>query len=141
MFARRAGRERLSENDHTMTILIVDDEEIVRKLVRVALEGSLDAVFLEANDAAAGLKIAREHPAPIDLLVSDVVMPGKMNGIEMAAQLSNARPEMTVVLMSGYASEAMTMKPSWYFIEKPFGVAEIRERVGNILTENYVAAY
>ena len=53
-----------------MTILVVDDEEIVRKLVRVALKGSLDAVFLEANDATEALKVAREHRGPIEILVS-----------------------------------------------------------------------
>ena len=123
-----------------MTILVVDDEEIVRKLVRVALKGSLDAVFLEANDAAEALKVAREHREPIDLLVSDVVMPGRMNGIEMAAQLSQAHPEMRVVLMSGYALEGLTMEPAWHFIQKPFGVSEFRERIGNVLTGNRLAA-
>ena len=123
-----------------MTILVVDDEEIVRKLVRVALKGSLDAVFLEANDAAEALKVAREHREPIDLLVSDVVMPGRMNGVEMAAQLSHAHPEMRVVLMSGYALEGLTMEPAWHFIQKPFGVSEIRERIGNVLTGNRLAA-
>jgi len=123
-----------------MTILVVDDEEIVRKLVRVALKGSLDAVFLEANDAAEALKVAREHREPIDLLVSDVVMPGRMNGIEMAAQLSQAHPEMRVVLMSGYPPGAVTMEPAWRFIQKPFGVSEIRERIGSILTGNRLAA-
>ncbi len=123
-----------------MTILVVDDEEIVRKLVRVALKGSLDAVFLEANDAAEALKVAREHREPIDLLVSDVVIPGRMNGIEMAAQLFHAHLEMTVVVMSVYPPEGLTMEPAWHFIQKPFGVSEIRERVGNILTEHCVAA-
>ncbi len=123
-----------------MTILVVDDEEIIRKLVRVALRESVDAVFLEANDTAEALKIAREHREPIDLLVSDVVMPGRMNGIEMAAQLSQAHSEMRVVLMSGYPPEGLTMEPAWHFIQKPFGVSEIRERVGNILTEHCVAA-
>ena len=123
-----------------MTILVVDDEEIIRKLVRVALRESVDAVFLEANGATEALKVAREHRGPIDLLVSDVVMPGRMNGIEMAAQLSHAHPEMKVVLMSGYALEGLTMEPAWHFIQKPFGVTEIRERIGNVLTGNRLAA-
>lgn len=124
----------------TMTILIVDDEEIVRKLIRVALKETVDAVLLEANDGAGALKIAREHRGPIDLLVSDVVMPGRIGGIEMAAQLSQARPEMKIVLISGYAPEALRMEPSWHFIQKPFAVAEIQERIGNILTDNWLAA-
>ena len=63
-----------------------------------------------------------------------------MNGIEMAAQLSHARPEMTVVLMSGYAPEALTMEPAWHFIQKPFALPEIRERIGSILIDNRRAA-
>jgi DNA-binding NtrC family response regulator len=122
-----------------ITVLIADDEEIVRRLVRAALK-AVDAVFLEANDATETLKIAREHRGHIDLLISDVVMPGRMNGTEMAAQLSQSRPEMKVVLMSGYEPESVTMKPDWVFIQKPFGVPEIRERIGNILAEHWVAA-
>ena len=100
----------------SITILIVDDEEIVRKLICIALNGAENAVFLEAGDAAEGLKRAREHRGDIDLLISDVVMPGRMSGTEMAAQLSQARPEMKVFLMSGYAPEAVTMEPDWHFI-------------------------
>ena len=123
-----------------ITILIVDDEEIVHKLLRVALMGLGDMVFLVAKDGAEGLKIAREHYGHIDLLISDVVMPGRMNGTEMAAQLSQSRPEMKVVLMSGYEPESVTMKPSWHFIQKPFPALEIRERIGSILTDHSVAA-
>jgi two-component system cell cycle sensor histidine kinase/response regulator CckA len=123
-----------------MTILIVDDEKIVRKLIRVVLKGFGDVVFLEANDATEALKIAREHCGPIDLLVSDIVMPGRMNGAEMAVQMSQSRPEMRVVLMSGYTPEALTMKPDWQFIQKPFGAPEIRERIGSILDRQSIAA-
>jgi two-component system cell cycle sensor histidine kinase/response regulator CckA len=122
-----------------VTILIVDDEEIVRKMLRVVLT-SQNTDFLEAKNATEALKIAREHRGVIDLLISDVVMPGRMNGTEMAAQLSQSRPEMKIVLMSGYPPESLTMKPAWIFIQKPFGAPEIRERVGSILTDHRVAA-
>lgn len=122
-----------------ITILIVDDEHGIRKLIRFVLKGWVDAVFLEANDAAEGLKIATQHRGPLDLLISDVVMPGRMNGIEMAAQLSQARQGMKVILMSGYAPEALTMEPDWHFIQKPFAVSEILERIGSILTDHWVA--
>jgi two-component system cell cycle sensor histidine kinase/response regulator CckA len=122
-----------------ITILIVD-EEIVRKMLRVALKRLEDTYFLEAKDSLEALKVATEHCGPIDLLVSDVVMPGRMSGTEMAAQLSHARPETKVFMMSGYAPEALTMEPDWQFIHKPFTVLEIRERIGSILNENWVAA-
>ena len=121
-----------------MTILIVDDEEVVRKLIRVALRGSFGEIFLEANHAAEALKIAREHQGDIDLLISDVVMPGRMNGVEMAGQLSESRPAMKIILISGYAPEAVTMKPDWHFIQKPFGALEIQDRIRNILDRQSV---
>ena len=134
------SRGNASKNDNTMTILIVDDEEIVRKLVRVALNGFEATDFLEAKDATEALKIAREHPGPIHLLLSDVAMPGRMNGIEMATQLSQARPKTKVFLMSGYAPESLTMEPTWHFIQKPFAASEIRERIWRILNDNSIAA-
>jgi two-component system cell cycle sensor histidine kinase/response regulator CckA len=122
------------------TIMIVDDAEIVRKVVRIALKESEFTDFLEANDAAEALKISREHRGPIHLLVSDVVMPGRINGIEMAARLCNTRPETKVLLMSGYAPDVLTMQPEWDFVQKPFAASEIRERVRSILTDNWLAA-
>jgi DNA-binding NarL/FixJ family response regulator len=112
-----------------ITILIVDHQEIVRKLVRVALKGFVDAVFLEAKDATEGFQIAREHREPIDLLISAVVLPGTMNGTEMAAQLSHARPEMKVVMMSEYPPETMTTESAWHFVQKAIsGVGDPREK-------------
>jgi DNA-binding NtrC family response regulator len=119
--------------------MIVDDAEIVRRLIRVALKGFEDTDILEATDSTEALKIAREHRGPIHLLVSDVVMPGRISGVEMVARLCDTRPETKVLLMSGYAPDVLTMKPEWDFVQKPFGVSEIRERILSILTENYLA--
>jgi DNA-binding NtrC family response regulator len=123
----------------TKIILIVDDEEIVRKLVRVALRESDDATFLEAHDAMQALEISKEHPGRIDLLLSDVVMPGGMDGAEMATRLSDAHPETKILLMSGYEVETLAMKPEWHFIQKPFAVSEIRETIRNVLGEKSAA--
>jgi two-component system, cell cycle sensor histidine kinase and response regulator CckA len=122
------------------TIMIVDDEDIVRKLIRETLKGNEDTDFLEAKDAMEAFKIAREYPGPIDLLLSDVVMPGRMNGAEMAAQLSNVRPDVKVVLMSGYVPEALAAEPGWHFIQKPFTAWEIREMIGRVLADNCFVA-
>jgi len=121
--------------------MIVDDAEIVRQLVRVALKGSEDTDVLEAKDATEALKIAREHRGPIHLLVSDVVMPGRISGIEMAARLCQTRPETKVLLMSGYTPDLLTMKREWNFVQKPFAVLEIREKIRSVLTGNCLAAY
>src|SRR6266550_9466405 len=111
------------------TILIVDDEEIVRRLVRVALAASDEADFLEAHDAVEALAISQEYRGPIDLLISDVMMPGKMNGPEMAAKFSRSRPEAKVLLMSGYEVDTLLMRPEWRFIQKPFAASEIRDAI------------
>src|SRR5258707_15887148 len=92
-------------------ILIVKDAETISTPVRLALKPSIDAVFLNAGDATEGLKVAREHRGPIDLLVSDVEMPGRINGIEMASTLCKAYPEIKVLLMAGYRPEALAAKP------------------------------
>ena len=126
-----------------ITIMIVDDDVIIRKLIRLMLKGSEDIIFLEAKNTTEALKIAREHLGLIDLLISDVMVPGGMNGAEMAAQLSHTRPQTKICLMSGYSSEqlkTLTMEPHWHFIQKPFAVNEIRERVGKILADNCFVA-
>jgi len=123
-----------------ITVLIVDDDEIVRKLIRLMLTGSRRYRFLEANDASEALKIAGQHRGDIDLLLSEVVLAGRMNGTELAAQMSQARPEMKVVLMSRYAPEVLKTEQTWYFIQKPFATSEIRERIWRILSGNSVAA-
>jgi two-component system cell cycle sensor histidine kinase/response regulator CckA len=126
----------------SVTILIVDDEDIVRKAICVMFHesGPGDIVLLEANDAAEALNIAREHHGPIDVLLSDVVMPG-MNGTEMAAKFGQTHPETKVLLMSGNAPDDLMIKPEWNFIQKPFAGSEIRKRIGNILPNKYFAAY
>src|SRR5262245_41731527 len=123
------------------TILVVDDVKIVRRLVCVALQGCDDTDFLEAQDATEALKIAREHRGPIDLLLSDIAMPGSISGIETAVRLCQSRPETKVLLMSGYAPEALTIKPDWRFIQKPFAASEIRAVIRNIFADSCLAAY
>jgi two-component system cell cycle sensor histidine kinase/response regulator CckA len=121
------------------TIMIVDDAEIVRKLVRVALKGSEVTDILEAKDSTEALKIAREHRGAIHLLLSDVLMPGRISGVEMAARLCDTRPETKVLLMSGYAPDVLTMRPEWSFVQKPFGALEIKDRIRRVLTESLAA--
>jgi two-component system cell cycle sensor histidine kinase/response regulator CckA len=117
-------------------ILIVDDEDIVRRLIRLALREFDDIDCIEATDAEEALEISKRYRGPIDLLLSDVMMPGGMNGDEMAMKLSDARPETRVLLMSGHSVQAIKMKPHWRFIEKPFGASDIRDAVRSVLMES-----
>ncbi|HEY7793066.1 MAG TPA: PAS domain S-box protein [Gaiellaceae bacterium] len=118
---RRAGSE---------TVLLVEDEDIVRELARRVLERSGYTV-LACPDGATALEVAFSHDGPIDLLLTDVVMPG-LRGYEVAAKVVEARPETRVLYMSGYAEEALAgpqRVTGATLIEKPFAIEALTERV------------
>src|SRR5207247_732435 len=89
----------------TETVLVVEDDGMVRSLVTRTLQ-AFGYRVLEASGVDAALRLCEEHPAPIHLLLSDVVMP-EMNGRVLAEQLLAKRPEMKVLFMSGYTDDAI----------------------------------
>ncbi len=97
------------------TILLVEDESPVRDVVRTILERSGYSV-LEAVDGATAFHFAQTHAGPIDLLFTDVVMPG-LSGPELLQRLEVQRPGMQVLYMSGYADKTV---PGKYFLQKLF---------------------
>ena len=115
-------------------ILLVEDEAAIRQMVCQALESSGFGV-LEAGNGREGLELFLCQPESIDLILSDVVMPG-MNGIELAGSIQSTHPETPVFLMSGFAEEIATaagdVKPA-YFIRKPFSLADLIGKVESIL--------
>src|SRR5205814_919630 len=78
------------------------------------------------------LKIAEEDERRIDLLISDVVMPG-MGGSELTKRVRRWRPETRVILMSGYADRSPTMSPGMAFLQKPFTPIELEQTVRALL--------
>ena len=117
------------------TILLVENEYALRELMRRFLEGSGYAV-LNARDGDEALSVATAHPTPIDLLLTDVVMPG-LNGRELAARLSSVRPGARVIFMSGYTDEAVTrhgvLDPGAAYVQKPFTPEAIARKVREVL--------
>jgi hypothetical protein len=113
------------------TILVVEDEASVRKLAISVLERQGYGV-LAAEGPGQAEAIAAEHPGPIDLLLTDVVMPGG-NGVDLAARLSALRPSMKVLMMTGYAQETIAdqggLKDGIVLIEKPFSPNLLLARV------------
>src|SRR5262245_36409653 len=99
------------------TVLIVDDEPLVRDLLSRILERDGYSV-LTAADGQQALQLASEHGDAIDLLVSDIQMPG-MTGIELAKQLNRFLPNLPVLLMSGFSQSVIVLKESWTFLQKP----------------------
>jgi PAS domain S-box-containing protein len=113
------------------TVLLVDDEDTVRRIARRVLEADGYTV-LTASDPNEALAIAARSPRAIQVLLTDVVMPG-MSGPRLAAQLRLERPEIRVVYMSGYP-DAITgshgvRDPGTIYLQKPFAPAELRAKV------------
>jgi DNA-binding NtrC family response regulator len=104
------------------TVLLVEDEQAVRVLCRVLLERAGYRVF-DAADPRQAEDLFRHHPDRIDLLVTDVIMPGS-SGPSLFERLSVERPHLRVLYMSGYADQAMVQRatrPSEVvFLQKPF---------------------
>jgi CheY-like chemotaxis protein len=120
--------------DACETVLLVEDEEVVRGLVREILERDGYTVVEAANPEQA-LEASQNDPS-IDLLVTDVVMP-RMSGPEIARALSVARDDLKVLYMSGY-SDAIVVKqgllePGTAFIQKPFRAQELTDKVRTLL--------
>jgi two-component system, cell cycle sensor histidine kinase and response regulator CckA len=102
----------------TETILLVEDEESVRRLASLLLERS-GYRLLVASSAEEALETARGYAGKIDLLLTDVVLPG-LNGRRLADLLAPERPSMKVVFASGYFDERGILEPGSDFIQKPF---------------------
>ena len=119
----------------TETVLVAEDEDGVRAPVRRILLAHGYRV-LEASDGPSALHIAEHHEGKIDLLLTDVVMPG-MNGGELARRLRRIRTGIRVVFMSGYSTEAVAthgvLSPGAAFLQKPFSVAELVGRLREVL--------
>lgn len=116
------------------TILVVDDDAWVRVLARDVLAAEGHRV-LEASDAQDAIRVAAEHPGPIHLLLTDVVMPG-LNGCELAAALSALLPGMKVMFMSAYDRDflvARGLTPTGPVITKPFTIEYLARRVQMVL--------
>lgn len=115
----------------TETILLVEDEPALRTVARRALERQ-GYVVLEAADADTALGLASRHHGPLDLLVTDVVMPGG-SGPELATRLVAARPHVKVLYMSGYTDEAIVhhgvLEAGVAYLGKPFSPDDLGRRV------------
>jgi DNA-binding NtrC family response regulator len=114
------------------TILVVDDMEMVLQLVVETLRGANFHV-LQADSGANALKAAADYVGRIDLLLSDVQMPG-MTGPELGETLKKSRPDMHMMFMSGFASgNLLVLNYGWAFIEKPFGPMKLLQMVNVVL--------
>lgn len=130
-----AGSDKHQEAAPAKVIVLVDDELIVRDFVREVLQQEGHAV-LEAEDAASGLSILASHPT-VDLLISDIGLPGEMNGQEMVSAARENRPNLKVLYITGYAGEAKIADDSHpektQLLTKPFLIETLLKRVSVML--------
>jgi PAS domain S-box-containing protein len=121
----------------TETVLLVEDEEVVRKFIRTVLQKSGYTV-LEARTGDDALRLCGEYAGPIDLLVSDVVMPG-MSGGQLAEKLVPAYSEMRILFISGYSDKGIPCQKGLGkrvdFLQKPFTREMLIRKIEEVLTD------
>lgn len=114
------------------TILVVDDNELVREVVVKILEAE-DFRVLSAISGPAALTLANQTKESIDLLLSDVDMPG-MSGPDLGEALKTSRPDIHVMSMSGGASgNLLVLNYGWAYLQKPFVAAKLVQMVNEVL--------
>ncbi len=117
------------------TVLVVDDEPTVRMLVTEVLE-DLGYTAIEAADGAAGLKVLQSD-VWLDLLVTDVGLPGGMNGRQVADAARVARPDLKVLFITGYAENAVLshghLNPGMHVLIKPFAMEALASRIKELI--------
>jgi len=134
--------EKPVKNDHgavlpggTETVLVVEDEDLVRTLCVRILE-RLGYKVMQARSGAQAIEVAQSHGESIDLLLTDVVMPG-MNGAELATQMVLHYPEMKVLFTSGYTDDVIShrrvLEKGVSFIGKPYTPAALARKVREVL--------
>jgi PAS domain S-box-containing protein len=132
---RDAGPVALPNGDGR-TVLIIDDEPVVRSLI-VEVVADLGFAVLEATDGPGGLELL-QSPRRIDLLISDVGLPG-LNGRQVADAARVLRPGLKVIFMTGYAETAVSahgfLEPGMALIAKPFGLADLAAKIRGTMDE------
>jgi YesN/AraC family two-component response regulator len=130
--AEARAEEDLQGNE---TILLVEDEEIVRRPLRhIFIRKGYK--LLEAREGKEALEICRENPGPLAMMITDIIMP-RMNGLELADRALEIRPDLKVLYISGYHSRSRSclerLEPGRNFLRKPFTPREILKKVREIL--------
>ncbi len=130
-----AKLEALPRSEQGETVLVVDDEPTVRMLVTDILE-DIGYTSIEAGDSATGLKVLQSN-VRIDLLVTDVGLPGGMNGRQMADAARVFRPDLKVLFITGYAENSILgnghLAPGMAVLTKPFSIETMAARIRSMI--------
>jgi CheY-like chemotaxis protein len=112
------------------TILVVEDDNIVRMLIVDVLE-ELEFKVLEADGSEQALEVLKDATKEVDLMMTDVGLPG-MDGRELAGEARKLRPALPILFASGYA-ESIVVPADMHVIGKPFSIDQLRDKVKSIL--------
>ncbi len=117
------------------TVLLVEDEPAMLALTATLLQ-QLGHTVLRAGDPEAALRVAQDHVGQIDLLLTDVIMP-QMNGRDLALRVARQRPGVRLLFVSGYTADVIAERglllPGVQFIEKPFTLEQLRDKLLQVL--------
>lgn len=119
----------------SQTILVVEDDASLLQVTRRSLEEAGYVIFA-ARSPAEAMQMSEAYLGQIDLMVTDVIMPG-MNGVQLAAHFSLLRPTMKVLYVSGYTDDTIldhgVLRPGLAFLQKPFSSGMLARKVGDVL--------
>jgi CheY-like chemotaxis protein len=124
---------------HQKTILVVDDDPVILKYVSDMLaDGNWN--ILTASTGAEALQQEKDCKGELDLLLSDFQMPG-MSGIELATKLTAERPQIKVLMMSGYTDGMLVLNEGWHFLSKPFVPSQLRSLISGLVFPDKPSIY
>jgi DNA-binding response OmpR family regulator len=110
-----------------VTILLAEDESSLRQMLGLVLQGAGYRLMV-AEDGHQAVQLAKKHAGRIDLLLSDIEMPG-LTGPDLAQELLRTRPSLKIMLMSGCSSALGVLERGWRFLQKPFAPDLLLEEV------------
>ncbi|MCP4692753.1 MAG: response regulator [Desulfobacterales bacterium] len=120
--------------------MLVEDEKAVLNMVRKTLSRCGYRVLTASNGEEAIRVCRQQHPEVIDILVTDVVMPGELNGAELAEHVMSSHPEIKVLYMSGHTNDAIAhygvLDQGVAFLQKPFALDMVARKVREVLDES-----
>jgi DNA-binding NtrC family response regulator len=117
----------LRREESRVTILLAEDESSLRQMLGLVLQAAGYHLMI-AEDGRQAVQLAKEHAGRIDLLLSDIEMPG-LTGPDLAQELLRTRPNLKVMLMSGCMSALGVFEREWRFLQKPFAPHILLEEI------------
>lgn len=138
---RKATESTPSENEMLATILIVEDEAALRELVQQYLQ-KRNFEVLAAKDGMEGVEVFRQHAKKIQLVISDLAMPG-MDGLECMDRILASEPNVRFLFMSGFPEQIVERHRASFerceFLPKPFRLDQLLDRVDRLLSKDAAA--